>query len=92
MELEQKVGLVYKRVSNETGCRPHLMCASGFKASCALTTPFISCCGEADGYEADLFEQDGENFVAIITGQGTGDLWQALHRRGQPHKSPKNEK
>jgi hypothetical protein len=32
--------------------------------------PFISCCGEADGYEADLFEQDGENFVAIITGQG----------------------
>jgi hypothetical protein len=34
--------------------------------------PQASCCGEADAYEADLFEQDGNNWVAIITGQGPG--------------------
>jgi hypothetical protein len=32
--------------------------------------PGFSCCGEADSYEADLYEQDGDNYVAIITGQG----------------------
>ena len=32
--------------------------------------PGFSCCGEADSYEADLYERDGENYVAIITGQG----------------------
>lgn len=32
--------------------------------------PRLSCCGEADSYEADLYEPDGENYVAIITGQG----------------------
>jgi hypothetical protein len=34
--------------------------------------PEASCCGEADAYEADLFERDGNNWVAIITGQGPG--------------------
>jgi hypothetical protein len=34
--------------------------------------PRASCCGEADAYEADLFERDGNNWVAIITGQGPG--------------------
>jgi hypothetical protein len=34
--------------------------------------PRVSCCGEADAYEADLFERDGNNWVAIITGQGPG--------------------
>ena len=34
--------------------------------------PQLSCCGEADAYEADLFERDGNNWVAIITGQGPG--------------------
>ena len=32
--------------------------------------PRLSCCGEADSYEADLYEQDGNNYIAIITGQG----------------------
>jgi hypothetical protein len=30
----------------------------------------MSCCGEADSYEADLYEQEGSDYVAIITGQG----------------------
>jgi hypothetical protein len=29
--------------------------------------PHNSCCGEADAFEADLFEIDGDRYVAIIT-------------------------
>ena len=29
--------------------------------------PAISCCGEADAFEADTFEVDGDHYVAIIT-------------------------
>jgi hypothetical protein len=32
-----------------------------------------SCCGEADAYEADSFEVEGDHYVAIIT-DGSGDL------------------
>jgi hypothetical protein len=30
--------------------------------------PRVSCCGEADAYEADNFEVEGDRYVAIITG------------------------
>lgn len=35
--------------------------------------PYMSCCGEADAYEADQFDQDsGGHYVAVITdGKGT---------------------
>jgi len=29
--------------------------------------PRVSCCGEADAFEADSFEVDGDRYVAIIT-------------------------
>ena len=29
--------------------------------------PRVPCCGEADAYEADIFEVDGGRYVAIIT-------------------------
>ena len=29
--------------------------------------PRLSCCGEADAFEADTFEVDGDNYVAVIT-------------------------
>ncbi len=29
--------------------------------------PTMSCCGEADAYEADRFEVEGDHYVAIIT-------------------------
>jgi hypothetical protein len=29
--------------------------------------PHMSCCGEADAFEADIFEIDGDHYVAIIT-------------------------
>jgi len=34
--------------------------------------PNVSCCGEADGYEADSFEVEGDHYVAIITGHRPG--------------------
>ncbi len=30
--------------------------------------PRVSCCGDADAYEADNFEVEGDHYVAIITG------------------------
>ena len=30
--------------------------------------PRLSCCGEADAFEADTFEVEGDHYVAIITG------------------------
>jgi hypothetical protein len=35
--------------------------------------PHMSCCGEADAFEADTFEVDGDRYVAIIT-DGKGVL------------------
>jgi hypothetical protein len=29
--------------------------------------PRVSCCGEADAFEADTFEVEGDHYVAIIT-------------------------
>jgi hypothetical protein len=29
--------------------------------------PYMSCCGEADAFEADNFEIEGDHYVAIIT-------------------------
>jgi hypothetical protein len=29
--------------------------------------PYLSCCGEADAFEADTFEVEGDHYVAIIT-------------------------
>jgi hypothetical protein len=35
--------------------------------------PRMSCCGEADAYEADSFEVEGDHYVAIIT-NGKGEI------------------
>jgi hypothetical protein len=35
--------------------------------------PRVSCCGEADAYEADIFEVDGGRYVAVIT-DGKGEI------------------
>lgn len=29
--------------------------------------PYMSCCGEADAFEADTFEVEGDHYVAVIT-------------------------
>lgn len=35
--------------------------------------PLVSCCGEADAFEADTFEVEGDHYIAIIT-DGRGVL------------------
>jgi hypothetical protein len=30
-------------------------------------SPAVSCCGEADAFEADAFEVEGDHYIAIIT-------------------------
>jgi hypothetical protein len=43
-----------------------------FRALMQPDNPHLSCCGEADAYEADEFEVEGDHYVAIIT-DGSGD-------------------
>jgi hypothetical protein len=38
-----------------------------YKSLMMPDNPTISCCGEADAYYADVFETDGDRYVAIIT-------------------------
>jgi hypothetical protein len=38
-----------------------------FKSLMQPDNPTISCCGTADAYYADVFETDGDRYVAIIT-------------------------
>jgi hypothetical protein len=40
--------------------------------------PYRSCCGEADAFEADTFEVEGDHYVAIIT-DGKGVLPSGTH-------------
>ena len=42
--------------------------AKWFKTLMQPDNPMISCCGDADAYEADSFAQEGKQYVAIITG------------------------
>jgi hypothetical protein len=44
-----------------------------FQALMQPDNPFQSCCGEADAFEADFFEVNGDQYVAIIT-NGKGVL------------------
>lgn len=38
-----------------------------FQALMQPDNPAVSCCGEADAYEADTFETVGDHYVAVIT-------------------------
>ena len=38
-----------------------------YKSLMQPDNPTISCCGAADAYYADLFETDGDRYVAIVT-------------------------
>jgi hypothetical protein len=40
--------------------------------------PAVSCCGEADAFEADSFEVEGDHYVAIIT-DGHGIIPNGTH-------------
>jgi hypothetical protein len=47
--------------------------------------PEVSCCGEADAYEADEFDIDGDHYVAIITDARSDTLRNGMTR---PHIAP----
>jgi len=49
---------------------PHIR--EWFKNLVQPDAPHLSCCGEADAYEADLFESAEDPYVAVIT-DGSGD-------------------
>jgi hypothetical protein len=38
-----------------------------FRSLMQPDNPAVSCCGEADAFEADQFETEGDHYVAIIT-------------------------
>jgi hypothetical protein len=38
-----------------------------FRSLMQPDNPYMSCCGEADAFEADNFEVEGDHYVAIIT-------------------------
>ncbi len=38
-----------------------------FQSLMQPTNPTASCCGEADAYQADAFEVEGDHYIAIIT-------------------------
>src|SRR5579871_6972406 len=40
---------------------------SWFQSLMQPDNPYVSCCGEADAFEADTFEVEGDHYVAIIT-------------------------
>lgn len=43
-----------------------------FQALTQPDNPYMSCCGEADAFESDIFNEDAGHYVAIITdGKGT---------------------
>jgi hypothetical protein len=51
----------------------HLLIRQWFQGLRQPDNPRVSCCGEADAYEADLFEIDEDRYVAIIT-DGKGEI------------------
>jgi hypothetical protein len=44
-----------------------------FESLMQPTNPAASCCGEADAFQADAFEVEGDHYIAIIT-DGHGDF------------------
>jgi hypothetical protein len=44
-----------------------------FESLTQPNNPTASCCGEADAFEADAFEVEGDHYVAIVT-NGRGDF------------------
>lgn len=56
--------------SNYAGVAPNIR--NWYQSLMQPDNPSISCCGEADAFEADEYEVQGNSYVAIITdGKGT---------------------
>lgn len=52
--------------------------------------PQVSCCGEADAFEADMFEVEGDHYLAIIT-NGKGVMAEGTRIPVPNHKMKWND-
>lgn len=59
-------GLAQARPSPQWASQPKVI-VDWFESLMQPDNPSLSCCGEADGFEADTFEQQDGHWVAIIT-------------------------
>jgi hypothetical protein len=59
-------GQAFARDDGQWGDRPASI-RQWFQSLMQPDRPEMSCCGEADAFEADNFEADGDSYVAIIT-------------------------
>jgi hypothetical protein len=74
MLLPMGVSLLFMTMNSVTLARDLGQWASGdplvskwYKSLMMPDNPTISCCGGADAYYADIFETDGDRYVAVIT-------------------------
>jgi hypothetical protein len=45
----------------------HAAVRQWFRSLMQPDNPAVSCCGEADAFEADTFEVEGDHYIAVIT-------------------------
>lgn len=65
------LGLAYARDNRQWAGQPAPI-RQRFQRLIQSDKPRVSCCGEADAFEADSSETEGDHYVAIITdGKGT---------------------
>jgi hypothetical protein len=62
----------HARDSGQWGDSPAVV-RQWFQSLMQPDNPYLSCCGEADAFEADTFEIEGDHYVAIVT-DGKGVL------------------
>jgi hypothetical protein len=60
------IGLARARNNGRWDDRP-LEIRQWFQSLMQPDNPYMSCCGEADAFEADQFEVQGDHYMAIIT-------------------------
>jgi hypothetical protein len=60
------LGSVHARDNGQWGDQPADI-RQWFQSLMQPDQPLVSCCGEADAFEADTFEIEGNHYVAIIT-------------------------
>lgn len=66
------IGIAFARDGGDySGVAPNIR--QWFQSLMQPDNPAVSCCGEADAFEADDFERDGDHYVAIIT-DGKGSI------------------
>jgi hypothetical protein len=61
-----EVKIAFGRASPSWSDKP-IAIREWFQSLMQPDNPYMSCCGEADAFEADTFEVNGDHYIAIIT-------------------------